>query len=195
MTGIEARKLVAEAPCMPSIPLLDVRVDVASVGARQLVLVDVDFDGGDDAELVAAEGAADAEVVEDAPARASSSSSSSSSSGSSDSDSSASPGGASVEGDGPAPAGVVPPDKIEGIRWAGERCGTPGEGYRVRCALHPDCRAFRASHIDMSVFGAKAAFYYLGFWLRTEHGAQNAKMCVHMPSHQTFEERCMTCLS
>ncbi len=28
------------------------------------------------------------------------------------------------------------------------------------------CRAFRASHIDVSVFGAKAAFYYLGFWLR-----------------------------
>ena len=66
MIGIGARKLVAGSPCMPSIPLLDVRVDVASVGARQLVLVDVDVDGGDDAEPVAAEGAADAEVVEDA---------------------------------------------------------------------------------------------------------------------------------
>ena len=105
-------------------------------------------------------------VVEDAPARASSSSSSSSSSGSSDSDSRASPGGASVDGDEPAPAGVVLPDEIEGIRWAVERRGTPGEGYRVRCALHPGCRAFRASHIDVSVLGAKAAFYYLGSWLR-----------------------------
>ena len=167
ITCIEARKLVAEPPCMPSTPSLDVRVVVASVGARPLVLVDLDVDGGDDAKPVAAEPVA----AEAAPALASSSSSSSSSSGSSDSDSSsASPGGASVEGDVPAPAGVVLPDEIEGIRWAVERRGTPGEGYRVKCALHPDCRAFRCSHIDVAVFGVMAAFIYiyifLGAWLR-----------------------------